>query len=171
MNFKEINYLLESSSKITYPEITDIKKDYKLGQNMYDSFAGRHGELTAISQYIYEHITTEENKELSSVLLHIAIQEMHHLDMLGALLVNLGFVPYFMGKHNNKWCSDNVTYRYDGLEEMLKINIKSEETAIKEYKRLIEMTDDDKVKMILSRIIMDEEMHIKVFSGLLEICK
>lgn len=166
MNLKEINYLLENSNKISYPEIIDIKKDYRLGKNLYDSFAGKGGELTAITQYIYQHMTINEDKELSNIFKIIAIQEMHHLNILGDLLINLGFTPYFMGRYNNKWCSDNVTYRFNGLEEMLKINIESEERAIKEYKRLISMTDDDRVKMILSRIIIDEEMHKRIFTEL-----
>lgn len=168
MDFKEINYLLESSDKISYPKVENIKKDYKFGRNLFDSFAGTHGELTAITQYVYEHISNSENKELAVILLRIAVQEMHHLDILGEMLRCLGFIPYFMGKYNNKWCSDNVTYRYSGLDEMLKLNIESEKIAIKEYKRLIDITDDDKIKMILSRIIMDEEMHIKIFYELLE---
>lgn len=168
MNLKEINYLLENSNKISYPEIIDIKKDYKLGKNLYDSFAGKGGELTAITQYIYEHMTIKENKELANIFRIIAIQEMHHLEILGELLINLGLTPYFMGKYNNKWCSDNVLYRYNGLEDMLRINIEAEEKAIKEYKRLISITDDDRVKMILSRIIIDEEMHKKIFIELVK---
>ncbi len=163
MNLKEINYLLENSNKLSYPEINDIKKDYNLGKNMYDSFAGKDGELTAITQYIYEQMVINEDKELAKIFRIIAIQEMHHLNILGEILINLGFTPYFMGKYNNKWCSNNVVYRFNGLEEMLRLNIKSEENAIKEYKRLISMTDDEKIKMILSRIIIDEEMHKKIF--------
>lgn len=168
MNLKEINYLLENSSKIPYPEIVDIKKDYKLGKNLYDSFAGTNGEMTAVNQYLYEYITIKENKELANIFKIISIQEMRHLDIVGELLINLGFIPYFMGKYNNKWCSDNVIYRFDGFYDILKINISNEKKAIKEYKRLIDMTDDDRIKMILSRIVIDEEMHVKIFNELLE---
>lgn len=171
MNFKEMNYLLENGEKNPYPEITCVQKDYNFAKNLYDSFAGTHGELTAITQYIYEHIKISEKKELSNILLHIAIQEMHHLDILGELLIELGLVPYYMGKYNNKWCSNNVTYRYNSLEEMLKINIEEEKIAIREYERLISITDDDKIKEIIERIIMDEQLHIKIFSELLKDCK
>ena len=133
-----------------------------VGINLYSN-----KNLDRKEQYVSQN-TIKENKELANIFKIISIQEMRHLDIVGELLINLGFIPYFMGKYNNKWCSDNVIYRFDGFYDILKINISNEKKAIKEYKRLIDMTDDDRIKMILSRIVIDEEMHVKIFNELLE---
>jgi len=54
------------------------------------------------------------------------------------------------------------------IPEMLKYNIETEKIAIKEYRRLIEMTDCKCIKNILERIIKDEENHIRAFKTLQE---
>ena len=49
---------------------------------------------------------------------------------------------------------------------MLKYNIEGEKDAIREYKNLIELTDQKCIKNLLRRIIKDEENHIKIFNSL-----
>ena len=49
---------------------------------------------------------------------------------------------------------------------MMKYNIQTEKMAIKEYERLIENTEDKCIKDILSRIIKDEENHIRIFKAM-----
>ena len=97
----------------------------------------------------------------------IAIEEMHHLKILGDILVKLGFIPYYMSSRNNKWCSDNVKYKFNCVEDMLKYNIEGEKMAIREYQKLIENTEEKCIKDTLCRIIQDEENHIKIFESLL----
>ena len=100
--------------------------------------------------------------------MRIAMDEMKHFKILGELLVELGFIPYCMGSRNNKWCSNNIKYNFNSIIEMLKYNIETEKIAIKEYRRLIEMTDNKCIKNILERIIKDEENHIRAFKTLQE---
>ena len=149
-----------------YPKIENIKQDIKFGRMLYNSYSGYKSELTTILQYINENITNESSIELQNVLLKIAIEEMHHLKILGDLLVKLGFTPYYMGSRNNKWCSDNVKYKFSCVDEMLDFNIQGEKDAIREYERLIENTDSKCIKAILARIIKDEQNHIRIFSSL-----
>ena len=149
-----------------YPKMEGIKQDYKFGRRLYNSYSGTTSELTTILQYINENISCETSTEMKNVLLKIAIEEMHHLKILGDLLVKLGFTPYYMGSRNNKWCSDNVKYKIYSTDEMLKYNIEGEKDAIREYKNLIELTDQKCIKNLLRRIIKDEENHIKIFNSL-----
>lgn len=166
MNFEVLYNNFNEIENDPYPKIENIKQDYRFGKMLYDSYAGSYGELTAITQYVYENITNEENKELRNVLMRVAMDEMHHLKILGELLVELGFIPYYMGSRNNKWCSDRVKYKFSCMEEMMKYNIQTEKMAIKEYERLIENTEDKCIKDILSRIIKDEENHIRIFKAM-----
>lgn len=163
MNFEVLYNNFDEIDNEPYPKMHDIKPDYKFGRMVYDSYSGAYGELTAITQYVYENITNEENKELKNILMRVAMDEMHHLKILGELLVQLGFIPYYMGSRNNKWCSDRVKYKFNSVEEMMKYNIQTEKMAIKEYERLINYTDDKCIKEIISRIIKDEENHIRIF--------
>lgn len=149
-----------------YPKIENIEKDYKFGKMLYNSYAGSSSELTTILQYIYQNIINESNKELQNVLIKIAIEEMHHLKILGDMLVELGFTPYYMGSMNNKWCSDKVKYQFKCIDDMLRYNIEGEKMAIKEYKRLIQNTNCKCIKDVLSRIIKDEESHIRIFEAM-----
>ena len=148
MNFEVLYNNFNEIENDPYPKIENIKQDYRFGKMLYDSYAGSYGELTAITQYVYENITNEENKELRNVLMRVAMDEMHHLKILGELLVELGFIPYYMGSRNNKWCSDRVKYKFSSVEEMMKYNIQTEKMAIKEYERLIENTEDKCIKDI-----------------------
>ena len=93
---------------------------------------------------------------------------MHHLEILGNLLTELGFIPYFMGSRNHKWCSDNVQYKFQSIVAMMQYNIKLEEEAIREYKALMHMTEDTYIIHLITRIIKDEEGHLKVFQMMKE---
>lgn len=168
MNFQQLYNVLDEVDNEPYPKMEDIKPDYNFGRKVYDSYGGSYGELTAITQYVYEDITNKENSNLERVLMRIAMDEMKHFKILGELLVELGFIPYIMGSRNNKWCSNNVKYKFNSIPEMLKYNIETEKIAIKEYRRLIEMTDNKCIKNILERIIKDEENHIRAFKTLQE---
>lgn len=150
-----------------YPEMNNVKENQHFGRMLYNSYSGSVSELTTVLQYVNENISSQTSQELKNVLIKIAIEEMFHLKILGDLLVKLGFIPYFMGSRNNKWCSDNVKYKFNCIDDMLKYNIEGEKLAIKEYKRLIENTDDNCVKAVLERIIKDEENHIRIFKSLL----
>jgi len=163
MNF---DYLEGNSRNEPYPKLENIEKDYKFGKMLYDSYSGNYSELTTILQYIYQNLVNENNKELQNVLIKIAIEEMQHLKILGDILVELGFTPYYMGSRNNKWCSDKIRYKFNCVDDMLKFNIEGEKIAIKEYKRLIQNTNCKSIKDILNRIIKDEENHIRIFEAL-----
>ena len=168
MNFQQLYNVLDEVDNEPYPKIENIKPNYNFGRMVYDSYSGSYGELTAILQYVYEDITNKDNSNLERVLMRIAMDEMKHFKILGELLVELGFIPYYMGSRNNKWCSDNVKYKFKSIQEMLSYNIETEKLAIKEYRRLIEMTDCKTIKNILERIIKDEENHIRAFKTLKE---
>lgn len=110
---------------------------------MYDNFSG---ELSAVTQYIYEHINSKEYVELKKILLTISIQEMKHLNIIGELLVELGGTPYYQNSNNEQWTA------------------KEENVAIAGYKKAMMYTRDMRLKRIFSRIILDEKIHIEVFS-------
>lgn len=159
--YDEIKSMLEEKRKIPYPEYKVLNKNIKFANMLRENFAGGDGELSAITQYIYEHIIT--NEELSSILLSIAIEEMKHLNIVGELVTQYGGRPIYANYQGELWNADNVKYDIYDLKDLMKYNIKSEELAIEGYKKAMNVTNNITVKKLLDRIIYDEKIHKNIF--------
>lgn len=116
----------------------------------------------------YEHIELQNNEHIKKILLNIAIEEMHHLDILGTILVKLGEKALYRSSDNKEWNSNYVKYNICNLKEMIELNIKSENIAIKEYQKLMNYTRNIYLKRIYERIILDETNHLKVFQKIVK---
>ena len=135
---------------------------------LLDDYAGMESELTAINQYVYQHIISEEKYEdLADALLGISIAEMEHLELLGSAILNLGGDPIYKSSNGRMWNSAFVQY-VKNPKVILMVNIQGEKTAIRNYRRTIEMTNNVQVKKLIERIILDEELHIQIFEKLLK---
>lgn len=166
MNNQDLSFGLREMNKIPYPELCNVTPDYKFGRLVYDSYAGSESELTTILSYVFQNLTNRKTEDVAMFLGIIAKQEMKHLELLGEILVSLGLEPYYMSTYGNKWCSDNVRTNFSSLEEMLSCNIESEKGAIKEYQHLMKIAQNESIKAVLARIIMDEENHVQIFEML-----
>lgn len=144
----------------------NIRQNQRYAELLYNSFAGESGELTAITQYIYEHIELKRYENFSKILLSIAIEEMHHLDLIGDLIKKLGRKPYFINKNQCAWNAKNVKYHFNNVYDMLMFNIESEKKAIAEYKEAIKHTQNKSIQDLLERIILDEQTHLEIFNRL-----
>lgn len=168
MNNQDLNFILKEMSRISYPELVNVTPNYKFGRMVYDAYAGNKSELTTILTYVYEYLTNGAEEEVVMFLKMIAKQEMKHLELLGEILVSLGLMPYYMSTYGNKWCSDNVTTTFCDLKEMLLFNIGAEKEAIKGYEHLMNVCENESIKAVFARIIMDEECHVNIFEMLKE---
>jgi len=154
-----------------YPKIEILRKDPHFAYKLLHIYAGNASELTAINQYSFQSFYLNEYRDLSNILEQIAEVEMHHLKILSKLILALGLTPYYVtygcGNRPNPWNSDYIDYTTD-YRDMLLSNINSEVTAIRDYNRLINETDDPSIMNILKRIILDEERHVEIFNELLK---
>ena len=93
---------------------------------------------------------------------------MHHLEMLGKIIVLLGGEPGYWIKNKKKsyWSSKLVNYDLSSIKDILTIDIKDEKAAIKQYKETITKIDDEYINAVLKRIILDEEFHIQLLVSL-----
>lgn len=155
---------------LPYPAIkTEGRNPYFAALLMQD-YAGRNSEMTAINQYFYQHlIVTDENRRLAETLECISIVEMHHLHILGELIVLLGGNPQFRtdGRRGYYWRGDYVSYTQN-IRRFLENNITAERNAISAYKIRYRQITDDGVRKNLERIILDEEHHIELFEHALK---
>lgn len=158
---------------IPYPEIKVERKDVELAKEILNLYAGEISEDTAVHNYIFQMLIMNEFEEKKTLLKEIAITEMHHLEILGLLIKELGLTPFYVGVKNNAtkwWSGEYVTYEKE-WKKILLDNIGLEELAIQNYENVIAKTTDEHVKHILRRIILDERLHIEIFSKLYGECK
>ena len=163
MKYEEAKEILNANDKISYPKLQNIYKNKNLANMLYDDYAGKLGELTAITQYTYEHISLNSNVDISNIMLLIAKQEMKHLDIIGNLINLLGLQPYYMDSKLHPWDSKNIKYDIGDIKEMMEYNIYTERMAIEGYQKIIMRTRSINIQRILSRIILDEKSHIEIF--------
>ena len=89
---------------------------------------------------------------------------MRHHELLGKAIVKLGGYPVMGGR--TYWSGSFVNYTLDP-KKFLRENITAEETAILNYERTVLSLRTESVKALIERIVLDEELHIKIFKDLL----
>ncbi len=158
---------------LPYPSPMALRQNYRDGRILLHSFAGTVSELTAVMQYLYNSNTLKAtHPEMASLLHCISMTEMHHFQLLGTALVSLGIDPKYRTIASGRdgwWSPKPPTISYNKAPKMVLLeNIDGERKAIDLYYRSIEMIEDQNIQALLRRIIMDEEMHIKLLTQALE---
>lgn len=156
--------LIKFSSELPYPEIA-VKENLRDAKLLMPNYSGQNGELTAILLYAYQAYISWNDEELNNILENIAIVEMHHHELLGEAIHKLGGYPVMGGK--TFWNGSYVNYTIEP-KKFIEIDIAAEELAIMNYERTILNLQEEDLKLLLERIILDEEIHIKIFKQLLK---
>ena len=153
---------------LPYPEIKVEKPNIEYAKILSNAYAGKISEQTAILLYIFENMALKDKfKEYSEILKKIAIVEMRHLEMLGETIRLLGMEPVFMSYDKNKsglipWKSTYVNYNVD-IRDIVNIDINEEEKTIEYYNYVLKVVKDKYIRKLIERIILDEELHLKIF--------
>lgn len=121
-------------------------------------------ELQVSIQYIWQHVTVRgiNAEAVGGVFKQIAIIEMKHAEQIAERLDYLGGVP------TTKPTPIKVG---KSLKDMLTIDKKAEEDAIKLYKSIVSLAEkeaDVVTKRLFEEILSDEEDHHNTFTTLLE---
>ncbi len=152
------------ASKLPYPSV-------ETGTNVAESkllmplYAGSASELTAIMTYCFQSYATTKYPQIRNALEGVAKCEMLHHKLLGETIYKLGGYPV-MGARTY-WNGSFANYTLDP-KKYLRENVIAEQTAISNYERTILALTTDSVKMLLERIILDEETHVQIFRDLLK---
>jgi bacterioferritin len=148
-----------------YPEIKVMEKNKEYAEILMNDYSGIVSEMTAINQYLYHHYVINE-EDVMEILEKISINEMLHLEILAELIKKLGGNPVYRDSNNTYW---NGTYVYYGnnICDQIKMDLKSEYDAINNYKKDLEVIKDPYIQEIIKRIILDEEIHTKLFLSIL----
>lgn len=159
--------MIDVKADLPYPTIDFSQNNPYEVRLLMPSYGGKESETTAVMTYIYQHYISEpEYSGMSEILKRIAINEMKHHDLLGTMIVNFGGTP-LIGSNYNYWQGGYVSY-IKSPKVFLSNNIIAEKKAIQDYENIIKHSANETVKAVAARIIMDEEVHIKIFKTLLE---
>jgi len=120
-------------------------------------------ELQVSIQYMWQHVlvTGIESAAVEDIFRKIAITEMKHAEEIAERLAYLGGIPTIK--------PDPIFVGAD-LEEMLRMDVKSEEEAILLYKQTTKVADkegDITTRRLFEEILGQEEEHHDTFSKLL----
>ena len=91
---------------------------------------------------------------------------MFHHELLGSTIVKCGGTPY-IGTMREFWTGRSVSYAKD-LRLALNNDIASETAAIAGYKKTLLCLSNESIKRLISRIIEDEEVHLRLFEDYLK---
>ncbi|NCC68779.1 MAG: bacterioferritin [Clostridia bacterium] len=157
---------------IPYPTVTTQGRNTAYAALLSNDLAGQVSEMTAVTQYIFQHVISV-NEKISKVMQCISIVEMRHYEFLSELIRDFGGNPKIAVQNGCSqvfWNAQYVDYCCDP-KIFLKNNITAETAAITNYTRRIGQICDNSARAVLERIILDEEHHRKIFYELLaEIC-
>lgn len=151
---------MKFASDLPYPAIT-VEQNQKDAKILMGVYSGACGELTAIMTYAYQSYITQKRHELHDTLIGIAKVEMHHHSLLGESIYALGGYPV-MGARNY-WSGSYADYTLN-IQNFLKNDIASEQNAILNYERTMLNIETESVKALIERIILDEQLHIKILT-------
>ena len=107
------------SVDLPYPEVNVKDKNPQYIDLILQNYASSISEFDAVAQYTYHQISyVYENIEVSQTLRGISIVEMHHLELLGEILVQLGAEPgyWINNKKPHYWSSKLVDYDLSSLK-------------------------------------------------------
>jgi bacterioferritin len=95
---------------------------------------------------------------------------MHHMDLLGEMIINMGTEPIFTAYPPNTfnwWTARYVDYS-NTPQRMLMSDIQGEINAIEDYQSMLKKLRNEQVAAVISRIILDEKVHLARFKEILE---
>lgn len=152
------------ASELPYPDV-EVEKNIAESKLLMPVYSGSSGELTAVMTYCFQMYVTPKYPDIRQALKGIAVTEMLHHKLLGETIYKLGGYPVIGAR--TYWNGSFVNYTLSP-QKFLRENILSEQNAIMNYERTILNLSSDSVKMLLERIILDEEVHIGIFRQLLK---
>ncbi|MBS5022101.1 MAG: manganese catalase family protein [Firmicutes bacterium] len=157
---------------IAYPSLDGIEEDTSALKIVSPAYAGDEGELTAVLQYVYQHILFDNMgcKDYADILIKVAITEMKHLEILGSLILKLGAAPvysYLPPYPINYYSARSVSYSKTP-QKMILDDIAAEQYAIDTYTKMLCRIKNERIAAVIQRIRMDEEGHLATFKCILK---
>lgn len=155
------------TENLPYPDLRGLAADCSNARVLMPAYADADSEMTAVLQYIFHgfNFRARGMSEYADMMEAVAIAEMHHLDLLGEALVKLGVSPVYSRRPPNKCDFYSACYvDYSTLPAaMLSADITAETRAIRGYEEMLDKLTDTTLNALVSRILLDERLHLERF--------
>lgn len=156
-----------------YPPVRVAGQNHPYALFLMQDMASARGEMTAIYQYLYGNwIFQSSHASIADAMKRIAQVEMHHLDLLGQMIVLLGGGPMCAASPDRcatAWNGDQVRYDRE-IRQVLSWNIQLEREAVETYTIQARQIKDPYVSALLARLALDERLHEKILKNFLAQC-
>lgn len=166
MDFEALTYC----SDAPYPLVQPVAPNRTYARWMLDNMGGSNSEMSAVSLYFYNNLITAcEFKDISAVFHKISVVEMHHLDIFGRLALALGENPQLCTRSQNRriyWTPGYNKYPTE-FGRLMHNALEGEQAAIRKYENQINCVNDPNIIENLMRIILDEKLHIQIFTQII----
>lgn len=154
---------------LPYPKPMAEKQNIKYANLLLKDYAGSVSEFTAVSLYIYQHFVSDgEYEDYAKLIGGVSMVEMKHLELLGETIKLLGIKPIYIDNAcppGKLWTPTYVDFN-TFIGGMLLADIEAEQKAIENYRYHLTLIQDKYIRELLKRIIIDEELHLKLFKEL-----
>ena len=151
---------------LPYPDVVLNLRNAYYAELISGAYAGRGSEMTAITQYTFHNLYTDEYPDVFTAMKYIAIVETIHLRLLGKLIRQLGLIPKYMTYETETYWNGAYPNSSIKIAEMLAADLEGERGAVAHYRRLINQIKNESIDGLFRRIILDEEKHIEVLTPL-----
>ena len=156
-----------------YPPLRVERQNIRYAQLLQSNFASARSEFTSISQYTYHSLVLGRTVPQAADALHgISVTEMHHLSIFGKLILLLGGDPRYQSPRQGcalAWNGNMVSYS-TALCDAIRDDLRLEQNAVHAYQYQASVIEDRYICAMLNRIILDEQLHIRLFQQILESC-
>jgi len=160
-------------AELPYPSLEGLTTDLESVRIISPAYSAQGpSEMTASLTYIYQHFIFKKLKmeEIADTLEGIGIAEMTHIDLLGTMITYMGAFPIYTAnpmRYTNFYSTRFINYTTN-KQKMIIDDIADEFAAINLYKSIIARLKNEQVAAVLTRIILDEKMHIEVLKEILK---
>lgn len=154
-----------------YPPVQPGRSNPALARRLFAAYAGQISEMSAVAQYFYNSLLSalDAGNELSEAFSCISHTEMHHLDLLGQMILAYGGDPGLLSYRGDRkiWWSGDFVHHVKQPARMLAEAIEGEQAAISNYESLLPLIPDPGNQAVIERILADEQHHVVLFENLL----
>ena len=154
---------------LPYP-VVEKSTDVRSGQILSFAYATLDGEIATVLQYSFQtYILDQCQQQTAEKLQSIALAEMHHVHLIGKAMYNLGVVPLYTRYPNSRNYFDTSCVSQSlSLQKILMDDLKGELQAICEYKKMLNILQNEQAEALVERIILDEQLHVETLKELMQ---
>ena len=131
--------------------------------SLMEVFGGRVSELTLEQTYRYAYFLSLG--QLREVLRQIIDCKRVHINKLAEAIITFGGLPLYSGE-KTFWSGGFV--EYSAGKTCLNNILSLEEKIIEKYEKIIDLEQNQSLKKLISRVIMDSRLHITTLKAFTE---